>query len=420
MLGSRKMVGSKVAVLAAGVTVASLAAGCTTSPAPAPAFAYAASGYGTSATALGLVNSAPSFLASLGCTTTPGLVRTNAGAAVTLPLVGNVGAITSRATTTGGSTIASNGYENVASVSLLGGLVTAGAVHLASVTSHNSAGFHTSAAATFASLKVLGIPIAASPPPNTVLPLPGIGTITVNEQLRTIGVANAGQVTRGIHIHVNKANLLSLPIGADVVIGQASSGLAGPIGGLIDGTAYGSSLTVSAGGASLNSGPSGLTIMPCRGTNGVTNTRSLAGLTLPGGTSVGAISMTARGTVAKTASSSEMTSSVAGANLLTSLIKVDAVKADAHAGIAGKTKVFSDSGSTLVGLSVKGYGGNLVNVPANTTIAIPGVGTLYLHRVIKTSNAIEVRMIELVVSVGGGALPVGADIRVGVAEASVH
>ncbi len=45
-------------------------------------------------------------------------------------------------------------------------------------------------------------------------------------------------------------------------------------------------------------------------------------------------------------------------------------------------------------------------------LSIPGVGTLYLHRVIQTAHGIEVRMIELLVTATGAPLPVGSDLVV--------
>jgi len=46
---------------------------------------------------------------------------------------------------------------------------------------------------------------------------------------------------------------------------------------------------------------------------------------------------------------------------------------------------------------------------------------LWLRREIITSNSIEIRMIELIISVQNSlGIPVGTDIRIGVAEASAH
>ncbi len=97
------------------------------------------------------------------------------------------------------------------------------------------------------------------------------------------------------------------------------------------------------------------------------------------------------------------------------------VKADAHASKINGNLSFSDTGSTFVGLSVKGFPEINDNVPPNTRLSIAGLGTLWLHRVLHTSNSIEVRMIELIVTESNTiGIPIGTDIQVAVAEASVH
>jgi hypothetical protein len=70
--------------------------------------------------------------------------------------------------------------------------------------------------------------------------------------------------------------------------------------------------------------------------------------------------------------------------------------------------------STATGVATKSFANG------TTTAEIQNVGTLYLHRVIEKDHHIEVRMIELVISVPVGPLAVGTDIRIGVAEVSVH
>jgi len=55
------------------------------------------------------------------------------------------------------------------------------------------------------------------------------------------------------------------------------------------------------------------------------------------------------------------------------------------------------------------------NVKPNTTIAISGLGTLYLHRVIRTTRTLTVRMIELVVTQSNTfGLPIGTRVQIGV------
>ena len=55
-------------------------------------------------------------------------------------------------------------------------------------------------------------------------------------------------------------------------------------------------------------------------------------------------------------------------------------------------------------------------------IAIAGLGTLWLHRVIVNEHSIEVRMIELEVTAANNSfgIAVGTDVQVAVASASVH
>ena len=97
------------------------------------------------------------------------------------------------------------------------------------------------------------------------------------------------------------------------------------------------------------------------------------------------------------------------------------VKADAHASNSGGTLTFSDDGSMFVDLHVAGFPDIGDDVPPNTRLHIVGLGTLWLHRVIQTSNSIEVRMIEVIVTEANSfGIAIGTDIRVAVAEASVH
>lgn len=88
-----------------------------------------------------------------------------------------------------------------------------------------------------------------------------------------------------------------------------------------------------------------------------------------------------------------------------------------HVATNGSSSTLSDTGSRFATLSVRGF--PLINAQsaANTTRAVPGVGTLYLHRVIRTGTSIEVRMIELVLTKSVNGLPIGTDIRAAVAVA---
>src|SRR5206468_1078901 len=135
--------------------------------------------------------------------------------------------------------------------------------------------------------------------------------------------------------------------------------------------------------------------------------------------STGTVTDTAQGTVGATQASGETTSTVQAANLLSGLVTADVITADAHASEKNGVIALGDAGSHFVNLVVNGdpIAGN---VARNTRIRVDGL-VIWLHRVIRTSNDIQVRMIEIVVNGSNPfGLDVGTDIRVAVADASVH
>ena len=407
----------RVAAASAGVAmVGGLAAGCV--PTPAPQYQYGGSAFGSSVTAAGVVNSGQTFLSQLGCTVQPGLTGNNRGAATSLGALGSVGAVTTKVTTVGGPTVASNGKTDIANVRLLGGRITADAIHMTSATNHSKNGFAVRGQTQFVNLKILGRAYPVTVRPNTAVTLPGIGTVTLNEQVNSIKPTTAGQRAIALHIRTNRIDVIpGVPLGADVTVGQAASGLSGPVSGRLSGIAYGTNLKA---GTLLRSGPSAPAYMPCRGTDGKLVANSTAAVNLRGLATIGAVTNRDRGSLTATSGSGEMNSSIAGVNLLNSLVSADAIKANAKITLMNGKRTTTDAGSGFVGLRVRGLPAIGDNVKPNTTIKIANVGTLYLHRVVKTPTSVEVRMIELVLSTPQGGLPVGADIKIGVAQVGLR
>jgi hypothetical protein len=302
---------------------------------------------------------------------------------------------------------------------LLGGVITADEVNAVSTTTHDNTGFHTSAAGSqFVNLVVAGVPIIVMPAPNTDINLLGFGHVVLNEQISRIGNRAASFTVNMIHVYITQANILNLPIGTQIIVSHATSGLTSGVQGTLDGQAYGTKATV---GRLITSGPSAKVTMGCLGTNGNLKTNSIALVNVPPLFSVGEVVNTALGTVSSTTASGELTSTIQGVDVLTSLVTASLIKADAHATSTGGTRSFSDDGTMFVDLHVAGFPDINDDVPANTSLNIAGLGTLWLHRVIQTSNSIEVRMIEIVVTeVNIYGIDIGTDIQVAVAEASVH
>jgi hypothetical protein len=304
-------------------------------------------------------------------------------------------------------------------ITQLGGVITADEIKAVSTLTHDNSGFHTSAnGSVLANLVVAGVPITVLPPPNTDIPLVGFGHVILNEQITKIRSTSASFTVNMIHVFITQANILNIPIGAQIIVSHASSGLTSGVQGTLDGVAYGTQAKI---GGLITSGPTAKVTMGCLGTNGALKTKSIAQVQVPPLFSVGEVVDTALGTVNSTSAAGELTSTIQSVDVVSSLVTASLIKADAHASSTGGTLTFSDDGTVFVDLHVAGFPDINDDVPPNTRLQIAGLGTLWLHRIIQTSNSIEVRMIELIVTeVNIYGIQIGTDIRVAVAEASVH
>jgi len=390
-------------------------------------FQFVADAYGTQAT-LGNVfvagKTALSTLGACGIVTPPVHDENTVASADATPLF-TTGVINTTAdgTTLVGGTLQAMATADVHDASLLitalGGVITADEVKAVSITTHDATGFHTSAAgSTFVNLVVAGVPIIGLPAPNTDINLVGFGHVVLNEQITKMKPTSASFTVNMIHVFITQANVLNIPIGTQIIVSHATSGLTSGVQGTLDGQAYGTKASVA---RVVTSGPSALIKMSCLGTNGRLKTNSIAEVQVPPLFSVGEVVDTALGTVNSTSAVGELTSTVQGVDVVTSLVTASLVKADAHASNINGALTFSDDGSMFVDLHVTGFPDIHDDVPPNTRLHIVGLGTLWLHRIIQTSNSLEVRMIEVIVTEANGfGLTIGTDIQVAVAEASVH
>ncbi|MGI9074794.1 MAG: choice-of-anchor P family protein [Bryobacteraceae bacterium] len=390
-----------------------------TAASPTQCRGFAASAYGTTAFVGRTITSGKTAPVSIGngCGTTKiGASQTGTVLSVSdLPTITTAIISTTAASTANSATATSDVHQ----ISLLGGLITAQELKAVSTTSLTSTGFHVSATGTtFIKLVVFGNAISATAP-NTTISLPGIGRVVLNEQSSLTGVSQASLTVNMIHVYVTLANVLGIQVGTQIIVADAHSGVtvaSGPA--LLDGTAYGSVVN----GTILRSSPTAPENMPCQGTNGAVLVNSVLSVSVPPALLSGTVRDTVKGSVTEAGSAGETTSTIQALKLLGSLVTADTIKADAHASTTDGTNfTFNDSGSLFVNLKVSGFAGITANVAPNTKLTVAGVGTLYLHRVITTGNNIEVRMIELVINQANTfGLPLGTDIRVAVASASLH
>jgi hypothetical protein len=412
--------GSSIRLSMRGLAVVFTCMVCSSMAFAATETGYSGKAYGTAVKVAPGVTSITSGMTAVSelCTEATGVTNTNSVAGVTLPPLAVTGVVdTSVASVAQTGSTASVSKSTVAGVNLLGGLVTADAVTAESSAIDTAGVFSTSSNGTiFANLKVLGILLPINVAPNTRIILPGIGEVVLNQQISQVTATAAELTINMIHIRINQVNTLGLPVGTDLIVAHAKSSTLTNVG-LLDGFAYGSALSAGI----VHAGRSAYITLPCSGTtNGEVESNDVAGVSVPGILTLGAVHTTAQGSETTTGSSGETTAKVAGTNLVAGLLTADVIMADATVSTDGTTITLGDAGSLFLNLAIAGHPEIGSNPPPNTRVHIAGLGTLWLHRVIQTSTSIEVRMVELVVNTANSlGLPVGADVRIAVAHVGV-
>jgi hypothetical protein len=387
-------------------------------PAASGEIGYQAAAYGTQVTGDPVIQSGRSALSTLGCTATAGITHTNTAASVSTGVLDTGTIDTSAASLTTATGTASSGSSTIQGISLLGGLVGATAVQSVSTTSQDSStgALSTSAAGTqFLGLNVLGIPITGTPAPNTKITLPGVGSVILNQQYGHVYKRTATETVIGIHISVSLSTPLA-PIGTQIIVGLATSSLGARLGGLLSGESYGASAKVL-GGAVL-AGKLFPQPLGCFGTDGSTKSNTGVGIGILGELTSGTVSDTAEGINKAKNPSATTTSTIEGLNLGG---LVTATTIEASVSEVGNPPTFTDN-SQFLGLSVSGFPGLSANPPANTKLSLPGIGTLWLHKVITKSNSETIIMVQLDVNTAGNplGLAVGAQVNVGYATVDIN
>jgi hypothetical protein len=244
--------------------------------------------------------------------------------------------------------------------------------------------------------------------------LPGIGYVILNQQKPHKSTTSAGMTVIGIHLVVTTTSPQA-KAGTQAFVSVANSALSGPVKGVLSGLAFGTSANI---GNAVVAGRSFPQYMPCLGTEGTTIKNTGFGAAVPGALSAGTIIDKANGTASSAQASGEMTSTIQHVNLFAGAVRASAVKADVTAN--GNPPARGDN-SSFTGLHVSGHPGIKDNVPVNTQVNLPGIGTLWLHRQIKTPTGIRVIMIQLVIGspTNPAGLPVGATVDVGYARVGV-
>ena len=272
----------------------------------------------------------------------------------------------------------------IAGLSLLGGLITADGITAEATIRATDSELTTSPSGSgFTNLVIAGQKIDPAVKHNTVVPLPGIGNVTV------YGVTKSGKANSSatltvtmLTVAVTETNTLSLPVGASISIGVATAGYtrAQPKVG-VSGMGAVADVNLAAGDVLLaDLGSLGDTsINACTGTNGKTVSKTVAAVdggglvTLAGGTTTAFGGPTDnKTTIAQT------TSTVSGVSLLGGLITAGTLTAEATETAVNKVVTASAAGSSFGNLVIAGVPVPL-NVPPNTIIPLPLVGQVIVN-----------------------------------------
>jgi hypothetical protein len=175
------------------------------------------------------LSSAATAPESLPCLGTGGTVLTNTLTGLNLPSILTSDTVTDTAESSLGS-LASSGIttSTVQNLNLLSGLVSANVIRAQTNTFINSSTHYLiSGSGQFASISVAGHPeINDNVPPNTTVPIAGLGTLYLYRVINNYPSPHSVEV-RMIELVVTQTNLLGLPIGLDVIVGDANQQLVG-------------------------------------------------------------------------------------------------------------------------------------------------------------------------------------------------
>jgi len=201
------------------LVVASLLLAPLAQAAPPAGCTVAGEAFGAQITAAGVLN-----LAKVADVVLPGAPATVANATVTGVLTS--GNVTDSSTDVSTPTQASaTSTSNVQNVAILGAAVTADSVTAVATSVSNGASASSSpAGTTFANLRINGVAQGAVAA-NTTVPLPGIGSVIINEQVPSgNGTTTSGLLVNALHVRVTTAGIL--PAGSEVIIASALSNAA--------------------------------------------------------------------------------------------------------------------------------------------------------------------------------------------------
>ena len=302
---------------------------------------------------------------------------------------------------------------HTAFTSLLTGTIKLRAVTTDATVAHTGSKYSSGGNSTFTGLTVAGKSFPASPKANSSYSLPGLGSLTLNEQHSGIRNGIPYKTVVALDLKLGSNNVMGLPSGR-IVVGASTATLR-QTHRVPTGAAWATQVSV---GSVVGSGRTAAAYTGCGGTGASGHSNDLAGVAVPNGVAKTGV---AKSTVHTTDSAAKTTSTsvsrIAGVNLLDGMIKVKALTTRANAADVGGRHVRNATGTSVLGLVINGKSMAAPRIGQHRSI--PGLGVLSFGYAHKSRTGIMVYGLRLVLGSAHNGVPAGAVITVGAARANV-
>ncbi len=408
-------------VSAAALTVAAaLTASAVPAQADASDWTYAGASGGTQINALGTtISSGLTASSNLAGNTYPAQHST-AVAAVSVPNLVKVGAVTSAQLAEeipGGTQITSR--VEIAGVDLLNGAIKADAVKTTALANQVDGVPFGNAWTELVHLTIGGAVIPIDVAPNTTINIPNIAKVVVNERKVEYFANDAYVRARGAALHVTLLKPQGgAPAGAEIWVAPVMA-LQVPSqptdAEVVGGAAYGLFAGVGvAPNIKVIVQPTGALNVPPYGTGNVPVTNNVLGVKVPNVATIGAVTTSMKAVSVPGFAEVTTGSELAKVNLLNGLITADAIQVTSHTLKAGQIQE-SDARLNFVRLTIGGKP-IAINIAKNSTINVLGIAKITINEQALTPHSSYIWGLRIVLSTAKFGLPIGAVVEVGVAN----
>lgn len=318
-----------------------------------------------------LLNSGRTAYVVIGCTNQAPTTKRNSTVAVDIPDIGQVGAVTTKATTRGNhdsDVWTSKTQADIEDASLLPGAIELGAIHSRAKAFYDADGFHASTSFSIASLSIAGEEVAVDPEGNQVIELAGIGTLTLGESSVSTDDNSASARIDAVVLRLLDGTVIRIGHSAAKV--DLARNEAAFVGG-----AYGTRVKV---GQTVTSGKTAWRPIPCVGTRGRDRVNDIVGADLGGLGTAGVVTSTVNAQQRPLPEAHAMNE--IDEVTLASLVELEGIVAAVNVYEDENGDVTYDTDGTSLG-SITVAGVEIAVPPPGDSVELPGVGTLYFYEV---------------------------------------